>query len=42
MGEAFKLHAQALVGYVDEISTDAVIGIPSVPEQGLMGMDTAY
>lgn len=42
MGEAFKLHAQALIGYVDEMSTDPVTGMPQVSEQSLIGMDTTY
>ncbi|KAL2402576.1 hypothetical protein ABEF93_001393 [Exophiala dermatitidis] len=42
MGESFKLHAQALVGYVDELPIDPVTGMPQVPDQGLMGMDTTY
>jgi hypothetical protein len=41
MGESFKLHAQALVGYVDEMPLDPVAMAP-VPEQALMGMETAY
>lgn len=42
MGESFKLHAQALVGYVDELPVDPVTGMPQVSDQALMGMETAY
>ncbi|KAI1624695.1 hypothetical protein EDD37DRAFT_657238 [Exophiala viscosa] len=42
MGESFKLHAQALIGYVDELHIDPVTGMPQVTDQGLMGMGTAY
>lgn len=42
MGESFKLHAQALVGYIDELPVDPVTGMPQVPDQTLMGMETAY
>lgn len=42
MGESFKLHAQALVGYVDELPVDPVTGMPQVSDQALMGMEAAY
>ncbi|KIW64731.1 hypothetical protein, variant [Phialophora macrospora] len=42
MGESFKLHSQALVGYVDEINMDPMTGMPQVPDQTMMGMETAY
>jgi hypothetical protein len=42
MGESFKLHSQALVGYVDEINMDPMTGMSQVPDQTLMGMETAY
>lgn len=42
MGESFKLHSQALVGYVDEINMDPMTGMPQVSDQALMGMETAY
>jgi len=43
MGESFKLHAQALVGYVDEIPVDPVTGMPQVvSDQALMGMGATY
>ena len=41
MGESFKLHAQALVGYVDEMPVDPVTGMPQVTDQ-LMVMDASY
>ena len=41
MGESFKLHAQALIGYVDEISMDSV-PMPQMPDQNMMGMAAAY
>ena len=42
MGESFKLHAQALVGYEDEIDPDTVPGMDTMPGQGLMTVETAY
>ena len=42
MGESFKLHAQALVGYVDDLHLDPVTGMPQVTDPTLMGMETAY
>ena len=42
MGESFKLHAQALVGYVDEMHLDPVTGMSQVTDQSLMGIETAY
>ncbi|RMZ85679.1 hypothetical protein DV737_g675, partial [Chaetothyriales sp. CBS 132003] len=42
MGESFKLHAQALIGYVDEISMDDVPTMPEMPEQNLVGMEATY
>lgn len=41
MGESFKLHAQALVGYVDEMPVDSVAGMSQVADQ-LMAMDASY
>jgi hypothetical protein len=41
MGESFKLHSQALIGYVDELSLDPVTGM-QVSDHALMGMETAY
>jgi hypothetical protein len=37
MGESFKLHAQALVGYVDEINMEDMASLPQVTDQALMG-----
>ena len=39
MGESFKLHAQALIGYVDEINMD---NVPPMPHMPVMGMEAAY
>ena len=42
MGESFKLHAQALIGYVDEISMGVVPGMTQIPDQNMMGIEAAY
>ena len=42
MGESFKLHSQALVGYEDEIMPDPAAGMDAVTDHSLMGMETAY
>jgi hypothetical protein len=42
MGESFKLHAQALVGYEGELLTDPATGMDTRPGQGLMTVETAY
>ena len=42
MGESFKLHSQALVGYEDEIITDAAPGMVTMPGHGLMSVGEAY
>jgi len=42
MGESFKLHAQALVGYEGEMLTDSAPGMDTMPGQGLMTVETAY
>ena len=42
MGESFKLHAQALIGYVDEIGMDTVPGMAQIQGQNMMGIETAY
>jgi len=41
MGESFKLHSQALVGYVDEINMDPMAGLQQVSDQAL-DMEIAY
>jgi hypothetical protein len=41
MGESFKLHSQALVGYEDELM-DQGNGISSLPDQGLVPLEAAY
>lgn len=40
MGESFKLHSQALIGYVDELSIDHVTGMQV--DQNLMDIATTY
>lgn len=42
MGESFKLHAQALIGYVDEINMDGLATMPTVPDQHLMAIEATY
>ena len=42
MGESFKLHSQALVGYEDEIITENAPGMASMPGSGPMTVETAY
>lgn len=42
MGESFKLHSQALVGYEDEIMPDPSDEMAPLPDQGLMPLETAY
>jgi len=42
MGESFKLHSQALIGYDDEIMQDPTGGMDTVADHSLMGMEAAY
>lgn len=42
MGESFKLHAQALIGYVDEISMETISGMPQVQDPNLMAIEATY
>jgi hypothetical protein len=42
MGESFKLHAQALVGYEDSVVTPSEHGLDPMPTQGLASVGTAY
>lgn len=44
MGEAFKLHSQALVGYEDAISSRSGSPTPSMTSQGaqVLEMQVAY
>lgn len=42
MGESFKLHSQALVGYEDAILSGAESPLQPMPTQGLTPMETAY
>jgi hypothetical protein len=34
MGESFKLHSQALVGYVDDLEASSNVSTPSMTSQG--------
>jgi len=34
MGESFRLHAQALVGYVDDMEASSAVSTPSMTSQG--------
>lgn len=34
MGESFRLHAQALVGYVDDVAASSSVSTPSMTSQG--------
>jgi len=34
MGEAFRLHSQALVGYVDDVAVSPSVSTPSMTSQG--------
>ncbi len=36
MGESFRLHSQALVGYVDDIAASSNVSTPSMTSQGPM------
>lgn len=42
MGEAFKLHAQALVGYEDSTMDVAEPALEPMPTKGLASVGTAY
>jgi hypothetical protein len=44
MGEAFKHHSQALIGYVDDIADMATVSaMPSaLHDQTMMGMEATY
>lgn len=43
MGESFKLHSEALVGYEGEMEPETDAALPSLPDQGfLTTMETAY
>lgn len=43
MGESFKLHSQALVGYEDEIMPDDPSNeMTPLPDQGLVPLEAAY
>lgn len=34
MGESFKLHSQALIGYVDDLEASSDVSTPSMTSQG--------
>jgi hypothetical protein len=34
MGESFRLHSQALVGYVDDVAASSSVSTPSMTSQG--------
>ena len=34
MGESFRLHAQALIGFVDDIAASSSVSTPSMTSQG--------
>lgn len=43
MGESFKLHAQALVGYEDAIVSGSSASTPTMSSQGVeLEMDAAF
>jgi hypothetical protein len=45
MGESFKLHAQALIGYVDEINADGLGAMPTMPpmqDHQMMAIEATY
>ena len=39
MGESFKLHAQALVGYEDAVASRSSSGTPTMSSQGVQELD---
>lgn len=42
LGESFKLHSQALVGYMDEINPDAMPDLAQLPVQPMLEVEQAY
>jgi hypothetical protein len=42
MGESFKLHSQALVGYEDSIISGADATLPSMSTQSLTSMEPVF
>lgn len=42
MGESFKLHSEALIGYEGEVEAETDAAMPTMPETGFMTMETAY
>lgn len=44
MGESFKLHAQALVGYEEAVASGTSVSTPTMSSQGIdpLEMEAAY
>lgn len=42
MGESFKLHSQALIGYVDEVNPDMIPDMAPMTSQPLVEVGSAY
>lgn len=42
MGESFKLHSQALIGYVDEVNHELIPEMSSMPEQPIIEVGSGY
>lgn len=42
MGESFKLHSQALIGYVDEVNPDMIPDMTPMTSQPLVEVGSAY
>jgi len=42
MGESFKLHSQALIGYVDEVNPDIITDLTPVQGQTMLEIGSAY
>lgn len=42
MGESFKLHSQALIGYEDSVASPSENTLEPMPTKGLASVGTAY
>lgn len=42
MGESFKLHSQALIGYVDEVNPEMLPDMTLMTNQPLVEVGSAY
>lgn len=42
MGESFKLHSQALIGYVDEVNPEMIPDMAPMPNQPMIEVGSAY